>query len=163
MRIGLTAPTRQGTRALPYKVLRCRARADRVVRPYKPRCRGRHLHWPGGRKHIVLRRAGFPQPAAGSCTALLVKPPVIAKPVTDVTGCGNPSPVPSACLPKGGEADWGILPRTNSQKMCSRSPRKYPSTNLWLVPLPLGKGGDVLPPSFPSHPFPFHLISEVFL
>ena len=59
----------------PYKVLRCRARADRVVRPYKPR-----------------RRAGCPQPVAGSCTAPLVKPPVIAKPVTDVTGCGNPSP-----------------------------------------------------------------------
>ena len=26
---------RQGTRALPYKALRYRARADRVVRPYK--------------------------------------------------------------------------------------------------------------------------------
>ena len=26
---------RQGTRARPYKVLRYRARADRVVRPYK--------------------------------------------------------------------------------------------------------------------------------
>ena len=31
---------RQGTRALPYKVLRYRARADRVVRPYKPFRRG---------------------------------------------------------------------------------------------------------------------------
>ena len=31
---------RQGTRALPYKVLRYRARADRVVRPYKPLRRG---------------------------------------------------------------------------------------------------------------------------
>ena len=28
--------TRQGTRALPYKALRYRGRADRVVRPYKP-------------------------------------------------------------------------------------------------------------------------------
>ena len=27
--------TRQGTWALPYKTLRCRGRADRVVRPYK--------------------------------------------------------------------------------------------------------------------------------
>ena len=31
---------RQGTRALPYKVLRYRARADRVVRPYKHFRRG---------------------------------------------------------------------------------------------------------------------------
>ena len=31
---------RQGTRALPYKVLRYRARADRVVRPYKQFRRG---------------------------------------------------------------------------------------------------------------------------
>ena len=29
-------PPRQGTRALPYKVLRYRARADRVVRPLSP-------------------------------------------------------------------------------------------------------------------------------
>ena len=60
----------------PTKVLYITEDAgDRKGRPYKPR-----------------RRAGFPQPAAGSCTAPLVKPPVIAKPVTDVTGCGNPSP-----------------------------------------------------------------------
>ncbi len=32
---GLAPHLRQGTRALPYKVLRCWARADRVVRPYK--------------------------------------------------------------------------------------------------------------------------------
>ena len=51
MRIGLTAPTRQGTRALPYKVLRCRARADRVLRPLQatpqgglPPARRRELH-----------------------------------------------------------------------------------------------------------------------
>ena len=37
---------RQGTRALPYKVLRYRARADRVVRPYKRFRRGRCLHRP---------------------------------------------------------------------------------------------------------------------
>ncbi len=37
---------RQGTRALPYKVLRYRARADRVVRPYKHFRRGRCLHRP---------------------------------------------------------------------------------------------------------------------
>ena len=47
---------RQGTRALPYKVLRYRGRADRVVRPYKP-----------------FRRAGCPHPAARTCTALLAK------------------------------------------------------------------------------------------
>ena len=35
---------RQGTRALPYKALRYRARADRVVRPYKPFRRGRCLY-----------------------------------------------------------------------------------------------------------------------
>ena len=37
---------RQGTRALPYKVLRYRARADRVVRPYK------HFRW-GDPCHIL--------------------------------------------------------------------------------------------------------------
>ena len=37
---------RQGTWALPYKVLRYRARADRVVRPYKEFRRGRCLHRP---------------------------------------------------------------------------------------------------------------------
>ena len=47
---------RQGTRALPYKVLRYRGRADRVVRPYKP-----------------FRRAGCPHPAAQPCTAPLAK------------------------------------------------------------------------------------------
>ena len=38
--------TRQGTRALPYKALRYRGRADRVVRPYKEFRRGRCLHRP---------------------------------------------------------------------------------------------------------------------
>ncbi len=35
-RPGFFPHPRQGTRALPYKVLRYRARADRVVRPYNP-------------------------------------------------------------------------------------------------------------------------------
>ena len=48
--------TRQGTRALPYKVLRYRGRADRVVRPYKP-----------------FRRAGCPHPAAGLAPHSLAK------------------------------------------------------------------------------------------
>ena len=39
-------PPRQGTWALPYKVLRYRARADRVVGPYKEFCRGRCPHRP---------------------------------------------------------------------------------------------------------------------
>ena len=38
--------TRQGTRALPYKALRYRGRADRVVGPYKEFRRGRCLHRP---------------------------------------------------------------------------------------------------------------------
>ena len=41
----------------------------------------------------------------------------------------------------GGEADWGILPRTNLRETNYSLPRKYPSTSLRLVPLPLGKGG----------------------
>ena len=53
--------TRQGTRALPYKALRYRGRADRVVRPYKP-----------------FRRAGCPHSAAQPCTALPCKNPVTA-------------------------------------------------------------------------------------
>ncbi len=34
-RTGFFPHPRQGTRALPYKALRYRARADRVIRPYK--------------------------------------------------------------------------------------------------------------------------------
>ena len=49
--------TRQGTRALPYKALRYRGRADRVVRPYKP-----------------FRRAGCPHPAAGLAPHSLQNP-----------------------------------------------------------------------------------------
>ena len=52
---GLVPHSRQGTRALPYKMLGCRA---------GPMCPAAH------------------------CTSC--KNPVIAKPVTDVTGCGNP-------------------------------------------------------------------------
>ena len=52
---GLVPHSRQGTRALPYKMLGCRA---------GPMCPAAH------------------------CTPC--KNPVIAKPVTDVTGCGNP-------------------------------------------------------------------------
>ena len=59
---------RQGTRALPYKALRYRGRADRVVRPYKP-----------------FRRAGCPHPAAGLAPHLLQKP-CHCEPVTDATG-----------------------------------------------------------------------------
>ncbi len=40
------------------------------------------------------------------------------------------------------EADWGILPRTNAQETNHSLPRTNPSTNLRLVPLPLGKGGN---------------------
>ena len=66
--------TRQGTRALPYKVLRYRGRADRVVRPYKP-----------------FRRAGCPHPAAQPCTALLAK--TLSLRTSDrCHWCGNPSP-----------------------------------------------------------------------
>ena len=57
--------TRQGTRALPYKALRYRGRADRVVRPYKP-----------------FRRAGCPHPAAGLAPHFLQKP-CHCEPVTD--------------------------------------------------------------------------------
>ena len=64
--------TRQGTRALPYKALRYRGRADRVVRPYKP-----------------FRRAGCPHPAAGIVPHSLQKP---------CHCCGNPSPLPPKIL-----------------------------------------------------------------
>ena len=57
--------TRQGTRGLPYKALRYRGRADRVVRPYKP-----------------FRRAGCPHPAAGLAPHSLQKP-CHCEPVTD--------------------------------------------------------------------------------
>ena len=56
---------RQGTRALPYKALRYRGRADRVVRPYKP-----------------FRRAGCPHPAAGLAPHSL-QTPCHCEPVTD--------------------------------------------------------------------------------
>ncbi len=45
-RPGFFPHPRQGTRALPYKALRYRARADRVVHPYKQFRRGRCLHRP---------------------------------------------------------------------------------------------------------------------
>ena len=74
---------RQGTRALPYKALRYRGRADRVVRPYKP-----------------FRRAGCPHPAAGLAPHSLQKP-CHCEPVTDSL-LWQSVPPSLAPLPKGG-------------------------------------------------------------
>ena len=55
------------------------------------------------------------------------------------------TPVPKAPLPKGGwhgeAVTGGFFSCTNSNKTNFPLPRKYPSTSLRLVPLPLGKGG----------------------
>ena len=74
---------RQGTRALPYKALRYRGRADRGVRPYKP-----------------FRRAGCPHPAAGLAPHSLQKP-CHCEPVTDSL-VWQSVPPSLASLPKGG-------------------------------------------------------------
>ena len=111
-----------------------------------------------------LRRMGCLHPAAGHLPHFLspchceasdrchwlwqsappCKKHVIARPVRKLVVAIR-TPVPSALLPKGGwhgeAVTGGFSPRTNLQQTHSRSPRKYPSTNLRLVPLPLGKGG----------------------
>ena len=61
-----------------------------------PLRRGRCLHRPARPCPALLVALTPPVICRTSCH------PVIAKPVTDVTGCGNPPPVPSAPLPKGG-------------------------------------------------------------
>ena len=63
--------------------------------------------------------------------------------------CGNPSPIPSAPLPKGGwhgeAVAGGFFPARTHGKCEAVCPAWYPSTSLRLVPLPLGKGGSGFP------------------
>ena len=58
---------RQGTRALPYKVLRYRARADRVVRPYKHFRKGDPCHVP---PHTKTSPLFFPAPCFAPANVL---------------------------------------------------------------------------------------------
>ena len=63
-RPGFFPHLRQGTRALPYKVLRYRARADRVVRPYNRFRRGDPCGRPregksAKRRQWRMKQAGF--------------------------------------------------------------------------------------------------------
>ena len=62
------------------------------------------------------------------------------------------TPVPSAPLPKGGwhgeAVTGGFFPARTHGKCAAVYPTRNPSTNLRLVPLPLGKGGKLsLPPT----------------
>ena len=53
------------------------------------------------KKTAIAHALLAPRPQPGICRTSC-KNPVIAKPVTDVTGCGNPLPPSLAPLPKGG-------------------------------------------------------------
>ena len=59
------------------------------------------------------------------------------------------TPVPSAPLPKGGwhgeAVTGGFFPARTHGKCAAVYPTRNPSTNLRLVPLPLGKGGNGFP------------------
>ena len=130
-RPGFFPHSRQGTRALPYKVLRYRDWANRVVHPYNPFVGPAVAHRRANRFPATVvaanrgtssksarffrhwrRFADFPDapfyrtscnPAARTCTAPM-KNHVIAKPVRTLAVAIR-TPVPLAPLPKGGRGD----------------------------------------------------------